>query len=204
MNLPQIHGPGATRPVLPPWQRVARLIVFVLPFAAALGAAWWSLNRLRPALKDSATATARVSRISSPIEDMERLQERRVAQRMQQRYQESLGSYVDGEEALQSWLADLRTFAGPLSLGIKTELGEPVNLLIAGESLSLIPVRVELVPDELVPNPRSTYQRLLEFCQYVASHPKRADLDEFHVTGASGAVSHAQLSLNLWARTPRS
>ncbi|MEN9677376.1 MAG: hypothetical protein RIS76_3272, partial [Verrucomicrobiota bacterium] len=92
----------------------------------------------------------------------------------------------------------------PLALTLKTELGEPVLRVIAGESLSIIPVRIEVRPNDDVTSPRSTYQRLIEFCHFVAAHPRRADLGELQVSGGSGTVSEAVLTLNLWARAPRS
>lgn len=185
-------------------KRILFRILFVLPFAAALGLFWWSLSRLRPVVKETAAATARVSRISFQIEEMEEVQQRMLTDRVSERYRETLLTYIDSESALADWLADVRDKAVPLALVVRTELGEPELRILGGTSLNMIPVRIEIQPNTEVTATRSAYQRLLEFCQFIALHSRRADASDLSVSGSAGNVSHAVLNLQLWARPPAS
>jgi len=177
-------------------------LLFVLPFAAALGLVAWSLHRLQPVLKETSAIAARVNRISSQVEAMETTCQRTIRDAVPERFKDSLGSYVEGENSLRDWLADLREKAIPLALIVTSEIGEPVVHTVGGQALSLIPVKLEIQPNEDVNPARSAYQRLIEFCQFIAAHPRRADVSELSVGGSTGSVSRAVLALNIWARPP--
>lgn len=187
-----------------PLKRVLFRVLYVLPFAAAAGLFWWNLNRLRPLVKETTAVSARMSRIASQIDQMELVRQRMERDQVTERYQETLRRYIDSEDALKDWMAEVREKAVPLALLIKMELGEPEIRILGELTLNVIPVRIEIVPNEDVTSARSTYQRTLEFCQFVASHQRRADVSELSVGGGTGAVTQAVLSLHLWARPPAS
>lgn len=204
MNTPSSRSGRSAPTVAFQRRRILLRLAFILPFAVALGLIAWSLQRLRPILRETAAMTARVNRLNGQIDDCERGLQKAEQSQLNRRFDQALSGYLGGEEALRVWLSDAREKAAPLALVLTSEIGEPVAQDIGGQKLMLIPVHLEIRPSEDVSSPRSPYQRLIEFCQFVATHPQRADVEELRVLGQSGSVSRAVLQLQLWARSPQS
>jgi hypothetical protein len=184
-------------------RRLVFRLLYVLPFAAAAALLWWSVKRLRPVLKETAAVTERVNRVTKHVEEMEAAFARAEQAGVPQRFKEAIDSYVGGEDALRAWLGDLKDKATPLALEVTPQIGEPTIRDVGGQSVTLIPVQLDIRPSKDVASSRSPYQRVVEFCQFVAVHARRADLSEISVSGGDGNVAHAVLTLTLWARPPQ-
>lgn len=185
-------------------RRIVQRVLLLLPIGAAFGLVAWSLHRLQPVMKATSAATDRVTRVASQIDDLERARVRAEQENITQRFQKAMADYATGEESVREWLMDLRERATPLAFALNADIGEVVERDIEGQSLTLIPVRIELEPIEGFNPVRGTYQRLIEFCRFMAGHRLRVDVVDMTVAGSDGAVGRAVLMVHLWARSSAS
>jgi len=186
------------------YRRIVQRILLLLPLGAAFGLVAWSLHRLQPVLRATSAATDRVTRVSTQIDDLERARARAEEEEVSLRFQKAMADYATGEGSVREWLMDLRERAAPLAFALNAEIGEVVARDVGGQSLSLIPVRIELEPVEGFSPSRGAYQRLIEFCRYMAGHRLRVDVVDMTVAGSAGSVGRAVLTVHIWARSSAS
>jgi len=179
-------------------------ILFVLPFAASVGLLWWTLYRITPVTRQSQNLTQRTTTLSQQVEQMQLRQNQAEKDQLVSRYQGTLSQYLDGQEALTEWMNELRSRAVTLALEVNPKFGDIITREVADQSLSILPVELEIVPAQGIESDRTTYQRIIELLLYVSSHPKRADVVQLNVSGHDGAASGAVLNLNLWGIQPKS
>jgi hypothetical protein len=185
-------------------RRIVQRVLLLLPLGAAFGLVAWSLHRLQPVLKATSAATDRVTRVSVQIDDLEQACARAEEEEVSRRFNSAMADYAAGEESVREWLIDLRERATPLAFALNAEIGEVVARDIGGQSLTLIPVRIELEPVEGFHPTRGVYERLMEFCRFLAGHRLRVDVVDMNVAGSAGSVGRAVLTVHLWARSSAS
>lgn len=198
MNPTPLRPGGSTfqRKVLP-------RLVFVLPFIVSSGLLWWSLDKIKPVIRESEELTTRTTKLTQQIEEMELRQKAKAKENVPSRYATVMDRHFAGQEAVAAWLDELRDKAITLALDFTPRFGDAEHQTVATESLTLIPVMLEVKPATGIKSSRNAYQRLLEFSHFLALHPKRADLLKLTVSGRDGTVAKAVFNLNLWGLAPK-
>lgn len=193
------------QPGKPPsvFRAIAERILFVLPFAASAALLWWTLQRITPVTKQSQSLSQSTSTLAQQIDQMELRRAQAQKEKLADRYTGALNRYLSGEEALGAWLDELRAHAVTLALEVTPTFGEITTREIADESLSVLPVTLEIHPSASVQSDRSAYQRIIDLTLFVCTHAKRADIRQLSVSGQEGAAAHALVNLNLWGIKPK-
>jgi hypothetical protein len=184
-------------------QSVKLRLIFVLPFVVGGAVLWWSFQRFAPVQREADELAREVNGLDRETERLGSVGRRAEADSLAARAAAEREQLIGGEAALAEWLHDLQGAAAALALNAKAEFGTPESHAAGGLALAWVPVRIEIHPIVGAGDRRTAYQRLLEFCQYVATLPRRADLVELSVAGPDGGVVRATISLRLWATTPR-
>ena len=199
--------PAVPPPVLAPlFSRVAgfRIVVAVLVLGS-LAAAWWSLTRvLLPAQRECKEASAKMSRLATAVDDLQRTCSRETVQQSNARRDEVRAQLFSDEHSLAAWWSDLQAQAGPLDLSTRANFGRTVPLTGNAQGLMLIPATIEvgvLHRDDERKSPGLVSQRLGQLLRQLDTAGKRIDLAELTVTGNGSSVESSTLVLNLWAES---
>lgn len=179
-------------------------LLFVLPFAASAALLWWTLYRITPVTRQSQSLTQRTSTLSQQVEQMELRRSQAEQENLAARYQGTLGQYLDGQEALGAWLSELRAHGVALALEVNPKFGDIITREVADESLSILPVELEIIPAGGIESNRSAYQRIVQLVLFISTHAKRADVIQLNVAGQDGNAVGAVINLNLWGIQPKS
>jgi hypothetical protein len=201
-------NPPPARPLTRPGhstfkRKILPRLVFVLPFVVSTGLLWWSLDKIQPVIRESEELTTRTTKLTQQIEEMEMRQKTLSKENVLERYSAVMDRHFAGQDAVVSWLEELRDKAITLALDFNPRFGDAENKSVATESLTLIPVTIEVKPAIGIQASRNAYHRLLEFNHFMANHPKRADLLKLTITGRNGAAAKAVFNLNLWGVAPK-
>jgi len=181
------------------WEVIFRVIVFVV-ILASIAFAWWAYSqRLVPLQRQSRELTSANSALSTEVDKIDRKWSKEDAELIRARYKEVYGALFEDEVALQGWLNRLKKSAIPLSLDVKVDFGKNLSQLSGDDKLAIIPTSVMLQVQPGLYGKESAYQRLLRFCQQLATEGKRSDLAELTVTGGTSSITNAVLTFNLWA-----
>lgn len=198
-------NPTPTRPGSSAFHRnILPRLLFILPFTVSAGLLWWSLDKIKPVIRESQEVTARTTKLTQQIEEMELRQKSQSKDGVPERFAAAIDRHFAGQDAVAAWLEELRDKAITLALDFTPRFGDAESQSVAAENLTLIPVMIEVKPAAGIKSTRNAYQRLLEFSHYLAQHPKRADLQKLTVAGRDGVAARAVFNLNLWAIAPKS
>jgi len=204
--LPTAQTPARplTRPPQTNFQRkVLPRLMFILPFACSTTLLWWSLDRIRPVIRESEELTRRTSKLTQQIEEMELRRKTLESDNIVGRYSAAMERHFATQEAIAGWLDELRDKAITLALDFSPRFGEAENQTVGAENLVLVPVTFEVKPALGIQSQRNAYQRLLEFTHFLASHPKRVDLLRLNLAGRNGTAAKATYNLQLWGIAPK-
>lgn len=180
---------------------VFRLVV-VLLLVGSIALAWWSLKfRLLPAQKQSRELSVSVTRLSTEVDDLERQWSKVKQDEVTRRLNQAHAQLFDNQDAVQSWLFNIKAQSDPLLLDAKASLGKSLPKTTNGQEIAIIPatVSVSVVPIFGVQDKESPYQRILRFSEGLATLQKRADLIDLTVLGGTNSVNSAGLVFHLWA-----
>lgn len=184
-------------------RKVLPRLMFVLPFALSATLLWWSLDRIKPVIRESEELTRRTTKLTQQIEEMELRRRGVVKERVEERYSQAMDRNFTGQDAVAAWLEELRDRAITLALDFNPRFGDAEGHSVAAENLTLIPVTIEVKPAAGIQSGRNAYQRIMEFSHFLANHPKRADLLKLNITGRNGTAARAVFNLNLWGIAPK-
>lgn len=204
--LPTAHSP-ARPPARPPQtsfqRKVLPRLMFILPFACSATLLWWSLDRIRPVIRESEELTRRTSKLTQQIEEMELRRQAIESENVTGRYSAAMERHFATQEAIAGWLDELRDKAITLALDFNPRFGEAENQTVGAESLVMVPVTFEVKPALGIQSQRNAYQRLLEFTHFLSSHPKRVDIRKLNLAGRNGTAAKATYNLQLWGIAPK-
>jgi cell division protein FtsB len=178
-----------------------RLVIVVL-LVASIALVWWSLKfRLLPAQKQSRELSTSVTRLSTEVDDLERQWSKARQDEINRRLKQAHAQLFSDQDAVESWLSNIKTQSDPLLLDAKAALGKSIPKTTNGQEVAIIPaiISVSVAPIFGVPDKESPYQRILRFSERLAAVQKRADLIELTVLGGTNSVSSAALVFHLWA-----
>lgn len=184
-------------------RRILPRLVFLLPFACSVTLVWWSLNRIRPVIKESEELTGRTAKLTQQVEDMEMRRRAIEGDNVPSRYSSAMERHFASQDAIAGWLDELRDKAITLALDFTPRFGEAENQVVGVENLVMVPVTIEVKPAVGIQSQRNAFQRLLEFTHHLASHPKRVEISKLNLTGRDGMAARASYNLQLWGIAPK-
>ena len=178
-----------------------RSVIAVL-ILGSLSLAWWSFAvRLLPLQQRSRELSLKVARLSAEVDAQERLWAGEHEQLISNRLTEAQSRLFADQEALESWLANLKEQALPLALDTKTDFSKNVTPLPSEADLALIATTISVDVQSASPEAgyESPYQRILRLAQRLADSEKRADLTGLRVLSGTNSVAKAVMVFHLWA-----
>lgn len=168
----------------------------------SLALAWFSVIRvLLPQQSRNREMRLKVSQLSAEVEALQRNCSAAETTRIHTRSQQARARLFADQDAVEHWLANLKTASALLTLNAKAEFGAALPKTIGGRPMAILPatiaVNLKTVTDEVASVP--PYQRLLRFVQDLEARDKRADLTQLSVTGDTHSLINASVVFNLWA-----
>lgn len=178
---------------------IAQRLGLLLAIGVSLLTAWWSVNRLIEAQRQTAALDQQVARLNSDIERMHATWSATRIAEVDARFSQAQENLFDGAEALNAWQNDILEASIPLALDTVIQFKETRPASIGAQDLTVMSADVDLAPAPGVASDRTSYRRILHLAQRLTSQPRRLDLVELAVQGGSNSVRHASARLELWA-----
>lgn len=178
---------------------VRGLIVGIL--LLALGVLLWSYRRLVPVQREGRVLAARVDTLQADIVAMEKGVTPADLEQLARELQFTGQLLLNGEQALVSWLNDLRRTAVPLALEATANFGQPRPPAATNVNVAVVPTQltVNLKPSEDVSSPLPPPSRVLRLLHELLHRSNRADLVALHITAGSNSIAQVRADLELWA-----
>lgn len=179
---------------------IKRVVMF-LAIGGALIASWGSVRRLVPLQTENRRLTSDIAQVTAELEAMQTVTSPGVREQLTNSLAAADRRLFSSQQAIAGWLETLREAMVPLALEADARFGPVESRMVAGKTLEVVPLTLDLRPTRLVPGVRSPYQRVLDFCQRITDLPERADFVELTVTAGTNSVDRATAVLELWVKS---
>lgn len=182
--------------------QTATLLIRMLMVSLIVGSfllLWWTLNRLTLVQKSAAQVNAEIGRLSEEVAASEAKLAAGDPGAIEASLKQAESSLLDAPEDAVRWLQVVDGKAASLDLDVKMEVGEAAPTEIDPGLLTL-PVTLNIRPRFGDTTVRSSYERVLDFGNQLASLGTRTDLVEFGLTAGTNSVEHASARVQLWVK----
>jgi hypothetical protein len=197
----RVHMPPPPKPRRRHWDTVFRVVIALVILVSVPVAYWSFFEWMLPLQRQAQGMVSKVAKMSEQTDQAERRWTPEQVRQIHAQYQEVYHGLFADQAALDGWLRQVKSEAGPLALELNVALGQSTPHEVFTNELEIVPasISIEVGPAPGQSNVKSPYERVLGFTRQLAKYGKRADLAELTVTGGVGSVSRAVLVFNLWA-----
>ncbi|MCC7375591.1 MAG: hypothetical protein IT581_13120 [Verrucomicrobiales bacterium] len=180
-------------------RKVIERALLLLVGSASIAVIWWSISRLQKAQRESAVAGLNASRIANEVDLMQGQWTGQRTQDLGLRFTSARDSLFGDAPELAAWRAAIEEKAIPLAFQTNVRFTGSRTQAVGQTSIAFVQVALDIVPTAGVPGVRSAYQRLVELAHHIATQPKRVDLSELSIESVSNVMTHASMTIDLWA-----
>lgn len=161
---------------------------------------WWGVRRLGPESEAVREASSRVNQLGAQVDRMRlELEQAGGPEGVLAEIEVTRSRLFRSRNEIEAWVRAVEAQSVPFLLDVGVTFGTPVARVITNETLTVLPVSLEVRPRPQFEAVRRPFERVLDLAAFLGTSGRRVDLVQLEARGNSNSVDQARLHLQLWA-----